>query len=329
MKIAVTGATGHVGGNLVRALVERGHSVRALARKDRRALEGVKVELVDGDVSDPASLERAFAGVERVFHLAARISIAPGDEKEVHEVNVLGTRNVVAACLKTGVKRMLHMSSIHAMAAHPRDEVIDEQRPLASGPNLLPYDKSKAEGEREVIAGIERGLDAVRVNPTGILGPFDFRPSPMGEVLLDLYHRRLPGLVDGAFNWVDVRDIVDGVIAAADRGKRGDKFLLSGERKSIRDVAALAEEVTQKSAPKLTSPMWLARAAAPFATLYARAAGRRPLFTSASLHALRNHQLVSHEKATRELGYQPRPLRETLEAAYAWFQGAGYLSPVQ
>jgi dihydroflavonol-4-reductase len=260
-----------------------------------------------------------------VFHLAARISIAPGDEDEVHRVNVVGTRNVVAACLKAGVKRLLHMSSIHAMSATPLGEVIDEKRPLASGDNLLPYDKSKSAGEREVVAGIERGLDAVRVNPTAILGPLDFRPSPMGQVLLDLYHRKLPGLVDGGFDWVDVRDVVDGSIAAAEQGKRGDKFLLSGERKTIRELALIAEEITQKGAPKFTSPMWLARAAAPFATIVAKASGRRPLFTSASLHALRNHQLVSHEKATRELGYRPRPLRETLEAAYAWFGEAGYL----
>src|SRR5437868_245817 len=209
MKIAVTGATGHVGGNLVRALVERGHQVRALVREEHRTLEGVEVERVRGDVGDPESLERAFDGVERVFHLAARISIAPGDEDEVQRVNVVGVRNVVAACLKVGVKRLLHMSSIHAMSAQPLGETIDESRPLASGPDLMTYDRSKAEGEREVIAGIERGLDAVRVNPTAILGPYDFRPSPMGEVLLDLYHRRLPALVEGGFDWVDVRDIVD------------------------------------------------------------------------------------------------------------------------
>jgi dihydroflavonol-4-reductase len=312
---------------MVRALLERGYRVRALARQDRRPLEGLDLEMVDGDVGDPASLERAFSGADRVFHLAARISIAPGDEEEVHRVNVLGVRNVVAACLKTGVKRLLHMSSIHAMAAEPLDQPIDEQRPLASGDHLLPYDKSKAAGEREIIAGIERGLDAVRVNPTAILGPYDYRPSRMGEVLLDLYYGRLPALVDGGFDWVDVRDIVDGAIAAAEKGKRGDKFLLSGERRTIRELAALAQEITSKSPPWFTSPMWLARAAAPFATAYAKAVGRRPLFTSASLHALRNHQYVSHEKATRELGYHPRPLRETLQAAYDWFGQNGYLGP--
>jgi dihydroflavonol-4-reductase len=316
-----------VGGNLVRALLERGYRVRALARQDRRPLEGLDLEMVDGDVSDPASLERAFSGADRVFHLAARISIAPGDEEEVHRVNVLGVRNVVAACLKTKVKRLLHMSSIHAMAADPLDQPIDEQRPLATGDHLLPYDKSKAAGEREIIAGIERGLDAVRVNPTAILGPYDYRPSRMGEVLLDLYYGRLPALVEGGFDWVDVRDIVDGAIAAAEKGKRGDKFLLSGERRTIRELAALAQEITSKSAPWFTTPMWLARAAAPFATAYAKAVGRRPLFTSASLHALRNHQFVSHEKATRELGYNPRPLRETLQAAYDWFGQNGYLAP--
>jgi dihydroflavonol-4-reductase len=326
MKIAVTGAAGHVGGNLIRTLVEQRHSVRALVRNDRRALEGVPVERVEGDVLDPVSLERAFTGVERVYHLAARISIAPGDETLVQRINVEGVRNVVEACLKTGVKRMLHMSSIHAVAAQPLTQLIDEQRPLAEGEGLLPYDRSKAEGEREVRKGIDRGLDAVIVNPTAILGPWDFRPSPMGEVLLDLYHKRLPALVEGGFDWVDVRDVVQGAINAADRAPRGEKYMLSGQRRTVRELAQLAEEVTRKRPPRFTSPMWLARAAAPFATVYAKAAGKRPLFTSASLHALRNHQHVSHAKATRELDYRPRPLRETLESAYDWFRSAGMLS---
>jgi dihydroflavonol-4-reductase len=326
MKIAVTGATGHVGANMVRALVEQRHSVRALVRTDRRALEGVPLELVEADVLDAASLERAFAGVDRVFHLAARISIAPGDEALVQQTNVEGVRNVVEACLRAGVKRLLHMSSIHAVAAHPLAELIDEKRPLAEGAHLLPYDRSKADGEREVRKGIERGLDAVIVNPTAILGPWDFRPSPMGEVLLDLYHKRLPALVDGGFDWVDVRDVVQGAITAAERAPRGEKYMLSGQRRTVRELAQLAHEVTTKRPPRFTSPMWLARAAAPFATVYAKAAGKRPLFTSASLHALRNHQHVSHAKAARELDYRPRPLRDTLESAYDWFRSAGLLA---
>jgi dihydroflavonol-4-reductase len=325
MKIAVTGATGHVGANLVRTLVDGGHTVRALVHDgNKKGLEGVAVEFADGDLLDPASLVRAFDGVELVYHLAARISIVPGDDDVVHAVNADGTRNVVAACLTAGVRRLVHFSSIHALSPHPRAAAIDETRALTSGP-VPPYDRSKAAAERFVLDGLDRGLDAIIINPTAILGPHDYGPSAMGRVLLDLYHRRLPALVDGGFDWVDVRDIVSGAIAAADKAPRGERYLLSGEHRSICDLAAMITEITGVRPPRLVSPMWLARVGAPFATTFARVAGREPLYTRHSLHALRNHQLVSHAKATRELGYQPRPLVETVTAAYDWFRDTGAL----
>jgi dihydroflavonol-4-reductase len=230
-------------------------------------------------------------------------------------------RNVVSACLTTKVRRLLHFSSIHAFDAVPLDAAIDETRPLApSTKKVMTYDRSKADGEREIIAGIERGLDAVVVNPTAVLGPFDFRPSPMGRVLLDLHFRRLPALVAGGFDWVDVRDVVDGAISASERGKRGDKFLLSGTHKPIAELAQMVESLTGTRAPRFVSPMWLARAGAPFAAAYSRAFGKEPLFTPESLHALRHHQQVSHAKATRELGYTSRPLEDTLRDTFAWFR---------
>jgi dihydroflavonol-4-reductase len=324
MRIAVTGASGHVGANLVRTLRDAGHHVRALVRANRRGIDGLGLEFVDGDLADGDALQRAFAGAELVYHLAARISIVPGDDAAVQAVNVVGTRNVVAACLAARVGRLVHFSSIHALCPSPHEVAIDETRPLTSG-GVPPYDHSKAAAEREVLAGIERGLDAIVINPTAILGPHDYGPSAMGRVLLDLYHRRLPALVDGGFDWVDVRDVVAGAITAAARAKSGDRFLLSGEHRSVRELAALVEEVTGVRAPRLVSPMWLARVGAPFATAVARIAKRQALFTSHSLHALRNHQRVSHDKATRELGYAPRPLRDTVVAAYDWFREAGQL----
>lgn len=321
MKVVVTGAAGHIGGNLVRALLARGVKPRVVVRSDRRALEGLDVEVVDGDVRDPASLERAFAGAERVFHLAAHISISPGEEELVQAINVRGVKNVVEACLSQRVKRLIHFSSIHALTSDPVDTPVDEARPLADD-SPLTYDRSKAGGERAIQAGIARGLDAVVVNPTGVIGPHDYRPSRMGEVFLALYHRKMPGLVAGGFNWVDVRDVVDGALAAAERGRAGERYLLSGHRLTIRELAGLVEEVTGRRAPKIVSPMWLARASAPVATWIAIKSGKRPLFTSASLAALRNHKLVSHDKASRELGYQPRPARDTISDTFAWFKEA-------
>src|SRR6185312_8655841 len=327
MNIAVTGATGHVGANLVRTLVASGHSVRALVHGgNRRGLDGVACEFVDGDILERATLDRAFAGCERVFHLAARISIAPGDEDVVHAVNVDGTRNVVAACQAARVSRLIHFSSIHALSPTPHDQAIDETRALTSSPHMPPYDRSKAQAEREVQAAIARGLDAVIVNPTAILGPHDYGPSAMGRVLLDLYYRRLPALVDGGFDWVDVRDVIAGALAAADRAPTGARYLLSGARRTVAELASIVKDVTGVRPPRITSPMWLARIGAPFATAYTRVAGKEPLYTKHSLHALRNHQLVSHDKAARELGYTSRPLIETITAAYDWFRDAGALA---
>jgi dihydroflavonol-4-reductase len=325
MRVAVTGATGHVGVNLVRRLVELGHEVRAVIHVDRRGLEGVSLQLHDGDLLDPVSLEPAFEGIEIVYHLAARISIAPGDEHLVHAANVVGTRNVVRACMRVGVKRLVHFSSIHAFSSKPVDQVIDESRPLADGKHLLPYDRSKADAEREVREGMSRGLNAIVLSPTAILGPHDVRPSPMGRVLLDLYRGRLLALVRGGFDWVDVRDVVQGAVTAAELAPSGEKYLLSGQRRTLRELAKAVEEVSGRKPPRFTSPMWLARAAAPFSTAYAKVTGKAPRLTGASLHALRNHQWVSHEKATRELDYHPRPFEQTIEASFAWFRSAGVI----
>jgi dihydroflavonol-4-reductase len=312
---------------LTRTLAAQGNEVRALVHDERSGLEGVDVQTMDVDVTDRASLERGFAGVDVVYHLAARISIAPGDEDVVHATNVLGVRNVVAACLQAKVRRLVHFSSIHAFDAVPLAEVIDETRPLApSTKKVLTYDRSKANGEREIRAGIEQGLDAVIVNPTAVLGPYDFRPSRMGRVLLDLYQQRLPALVEGGFDWVDVRDVVSGAIAAAERAERGEKFLLSGTHRSVAELAQMVEALTGTRAPRFVSPMWLARVGAPFSLAVSKALGRAPRFTPQSLHALRNHQRVSNQKARTKLGYTPRPLTETLADTFAWFRSAGMIS---
>jgi dihydroflavonol-4-reductase len=324
MKVVVTGAAGHIGNNLVRALCARGVRPRVLVHDDARSLASLDVERVQGNVLDPPSLERAFEGAEVLYHLAAIISLNPRDTARMEAINITGAKNVMAAARKAGVRRVVHFSSIHALSSEPQGTPIDETRPPASGP-IPHYDRTKSAGEREVRAAVDGGLDAVIVNPTGVIGPFDFRPSPMGEIFLDLYHRKLPGLVDGGFNWVDVRDVAEGAIAAAERGRTGERYLLAGRWCSVPDLAALVESTTRVRPPRLVAPMWLARAAAPFATAFANLAGRRPLFTSASLVALRNHRDVRNDKAKRELGFAPRPLEETVADVYAWFKEAQVL----
>lgn len=325
MIVAVTGASGHVGANLVRALVARGDTVRVLVHDGTTSIDGLPLERVPGDVLDSASLHRLVDGAERVFHLAAKISLDPAERPLLEKINIEGPRNMIAACKAARVKRLVHFSSIHAFSANPREEMIDEDRPLASGPGLLPYDATKAAGERVVRNAIEEGFDAVIVNPTGILGPIDYGPSHMGEVLQDLYHGRLPGGVDAGFNWVDVRDVVSGALEASERAPRGARYLLAGHWHSFRELLQMLTAATGKRRRWLVTPMWLAKASAPFAVGFAKLAGKRPLFTPASLSVLEKHQRVSFDKAQRELGYCPRPIAETIRDTFDWLRTEGKL----
>jgi dihydroflavonol-4-reductase len=334
--VVVTGAAGLVGGNLVRALLARellsreqlarGRPVRALVHRDRRALEGLDVEIVEGDIRDPASLRRAFDRAEAVYHVAAYISLSMRDWPLLESVNVLGTRNVVEACLHCGVRRLIHFGSIHALVQEPLDVPVDESRPLVESRHYPPYDRSKAAGEKEVRRGIERGLDAVIVNPTGMIGPYDFRPSHFGQVLLALGQGRLPALVAGGFDWVDVRDVVAGAMRAEEHAPAGARYLLSGHWASLSELAGLVAEVTGAPVPRLVFPMWMARVGVPFGTHFTRLDGEHPLYTSVSLRALRSNRRISHRRATRDLDYRPRPLRETLADTFRWFAETGRLA---
>lgn len=321
MTVVVTGAAGHVGGTLVRALLDRGVAVRALIRQDRRALAGLDVESVAGDIRDPASLERAFAGAEIVYHAAGHISLLLTDWPRLKAINIAGTRNVVEACLRCDVRRLVYFSSIHALEQKPLHVPVDEARPLVKSWRDPPYDRSKAAGEREVQKGIAQGLDAVILNPTAIIGPYDYKPSHLGEVLLALSRGRLPGLVAGGFDWVDVRDVAEGAIRAAERTPAGGKYLFAGHWASMRDLAALVEAISGVRAPRLVWPAALAYAGAPFSTLFAHLAGRRPLYTIVSLQALHSNRAVSHARATRDLDYHPRPLQETIADTLGWLEG--------
>jgi len=325
MVAVVTGASGHVGGNLVRALLDRGRSVRALVHHDRRALEGLDLEIVEGDVRDPKSLRRAFEGAEVVYHAAAQISLLRNEWPLMEAVNILGTRNVAESCLSCGVRRLIHFSSIHALQQRPQGVSMDETCSLVASPRCPSYDRSKAAGEGEVLEGIRRGLDAVILNPTAFIGPYDFRPSHFGQALLAMGQGRLRALVEGGFDWVDVRDVAEGALAAEERAPKGARYILSGHWVSLREVAALVQEITGVLAGRVAFPIWLARVGAPFATAVARRRGKRPLYTSASLKALCSNPDISHARASRDLHYHPRPFRETMVDTLRWFAETGYL----
>jgi len=326
MTVVVTGASGHVGANLIRTLLAQGRPTRALLHTNRQAIEGLDIEVIEGDICDLESLCATFNGAEVVYHLAANISLSMDSWPLLESVNVTGTRNVVEACLRCRVCRLIHFSSIHALVQEPISIPIDESRSLVESPDCPPYDRSKAAGEKEVYKGIERGLDAIIINPTAIIGPYDYQPSHFGEVLLALAKGKLPALVAGGFNWVDVRDVVEGVLRAERWGPPGAKYLLSGHWVSLRDLALMVAEATGVTAPSFVCPMWLARIGTPIITAFNRIAGRRPLYTSVSLRALCSNRNISHERATRELDYHPRPFQETLIDTLRWFEETGQLT---
>jgi dihydroflavonol-4-reductase len=322
---AVTGAAGHIGGNLVRALLEEGRRVRCLVRKDRRALEGLDVEMVEGDIFDPGALDRLLEGVGTLFHLAGRISIVPGEADLVHRTNVEGVRAIVEACTRARIDRLVHTSSIHAFDTHPNDAVIDERRALALGPGHMPYDRSKAGGQTVVLEAVTRGLDAVIVNPGAVVGPCDFKVSRMGEVFLDICLSRLPVLIDGGYNWVDARDVAAGAIAAEKKGRTGESYLLTGHWVHIVELSAMIARLTGWKTPMMATPLWLAGIASYFSLAAAALTGKTPKFTPGAIRSVQMHRFISHAKAARELGYSPRPFEETVRDTLEWFQEAGML----
>ncbi len=341
MIAAITGASGHVGGVLARALLERGHRVRALVRGTAPSLDGLDIERVPGDVRDPASLARAFAGVDVVAHAAAFVSVRRGDAPRIDEVNVGGTTAVLAACRLAGVRRLVHFSSIHALAQHPFDRAVDENRPLCDEPAALaeapyapsPYDLSKAAGERLVRDSAKAGLAAVILNPTGIIGPFDHKGSMVGRVLLALARGRLPALIDGGFDWVDVRDVAAAAATAAEQlaADRHDggvrRYLLPGRWASMAEVASIVAGVTGVSAPRWIAPTWLARIGAPFATAASLAIGRQPLFTTVSLDAIDSNHHIDGTRAAADLGHRPRPLTDTVRDTVRWLLEREHADP--
>jgi len=324
MRVAVTGASGHLGANLVRALLDDGHEVTALVRDDVRALEGLPVRRIQGDLFDAGALRRAFDGCEACFHAAGMIAITRDPTGDVMRVNRRGTRAVVDACLETGVRRLVHVSSIHALSSHPAHAATDEERgPADADPTVSAYGCSKALGEREVLEGITRGLDAVIVNPTAIIGPHDWKPSRMGRFILAVMRGRMPALVAGGFNFVGAGDVARGAIAAAKLGRKGERYMLSG---TWRSVPALAHQIARTSGtkpPRMVVPTALARIGAPVVEAFARWTGASPLFTRESVQHLREHREVDRGKAERELAYAPRPLEETIDQTVAWFRGQG------
>jgi len=324
----VTGATGHVGSVLVRGLLTAGYTgVRALVGPSGRvdALAGLDVETARADVRDHDSLLRVFAGAETVFHTAGIVSIGSRGLERLRATNVEGTRNVLAACREAGVGRLVYTSTVHALAEPARGIALDEEAPLDPAGVRGPYAKSKAEATRLVFAAAAEGLDAVVVFPSGVIGPYDLRPSHTGNLVRLCAKGRLPVYVDGAYNFVDVRDVAQGTIAAAERGRRGEGYVLAGNEVSVAELMGTIAELTGVSAPRFRLPFGVTRSVSFILPAYYGLRREQPLFTSYSLDVISSNSLMCSDKARRELGFVSRPFRETIADTLDWMRDAHIL----
>jgi dihydroflavonol-4-reductase len=317
----VTGATGHIGNVLVRLLHDRGEKVRAMIMpgEDRAPLNGLDVEIIEADVLDYQSLLKAFKQIDVVYHLAGIISILPGKDHMLQAVNVIGTRNVIQAARSSRVRRLVYTSSIHALKRVPDGILIDETVPFDIEHAISSYDSSKASASLDVLNAVQAGMDAVIVCPTGVIGPYDFRRSELGQLILDCVEQKPMLYVDGAYDFVDVRDVAQGLILAGDKGRCGESYILSGERIAVLDIIKIVQEILGRRLFSLKIPFSLARFTANLTPFYYRLSHAKPRFTSYSLATITSNSFISHSKAHHELGYFPRPLRESLSDTVKWF----------
>ena len=323
----VTGATGLLGNVLVRELVSRGRDVKVFIRKtsDTVCFNGCEVEKLYGDVLDLDSLVRAFKDAENIYHLASEISIMPGPNKNLREVNLTGANNVIKACFQSGIKRLIYTSSIHAFKEVKNVSTIDESVPFDPFNPMGEYNRTKAMASLAVKEAVREGLDAVIVCPTAVMGPYDFKISNLGSLVIEYCSKRQKIIIDGAYDFVDVRDIAVGHILAAEKGKTGETYILSGQRLTIPELMSILEDLTGIPAPKHKLPQWLAYAVAFVTPVYYKLSGNKPIFTTYSIKTVKSNSFISHKKASEELGYSTRPIRETIEDNIKWFKENNYI----
>ena len=323
----LTGATGHIGNVLARQLLEGGQSLRALVRPGRPALalDGLEIETVTGDVLDRDSLLSAMQGVEMVYHLAAKISFKSGIDPEAERINLEGTRNVIDAARTAGVRRLVYASSIYALHV-PEVGVVDERLPFDAGQGRGAYDRSKAAASLEVLKAAATGLDAVIACPTAVAGPFDYQVSEAGRGILYNIKAGFRFFVDGAYDFVDVRDVAEGLVRIAEKGRCGEVYILGGDRLTVREVSQCIWEAAGGWHAGFRLPDWVADLAAGILPLM----DEDPLVTPYLLQAVRSNSVISHEKARQELGFHPRPARQAILDAVRWWQEwQGERVPVQ
>ena len=331
----ITGAAGHLGSTLCAQLHARGARIRALALpgEDVGFLRRMGAEVCFGDVTRPETLGSFFdlpEGTEaEVIHCAGIVDIASSVNPAVEAVNVEGTRNVMRLCLEKRVKKVVYVCSVHALPDLAKGRVKREVAAYVTEPLDGAYARSKARAAALVLDMVKEGLPAVIVLPSGIIGPYCGAGNHLVQMVKDYCRGKLPAVVRGGYDFVDVRDVADGILAAAERGRVGESYLLTGNYHTLREMTDMLHAITGKRRIGCV-PMFLARLAAPIAERHAKRTRRKPLFTPYALRVVRENGRFSHDKAARELGYAPRELYETLEDTVEWLRENGEIgSPKQ
>lgn len=328
MKTLVTGATGFLGSHVARQLAERGESVRVLVRpaSDTRALEGFAAERLVGDLRDPASLDRALAGVSHVYHVAADYRLWARDPREIYESNVTGTGNLLEAARRASVEKFVYTSTVATIAVERKGGLPNEATQSSLEEMIGHYKRSKFQAEQLAMRAAESGLPVVIVNPTTPVGPGDWKPTPTGKIIVDFLNGRMPGYVDTGLNFVPVEDCARGHLLAAGRGRIGERYILGGLNLSLKQMLDILATVSGRRAPRWKFPHVLAYAAGYVDTAVSKLVGREPQIPLEGVRMARHKMYVDASKAVRELGFSHGPLEEALGCATQWYQANGYIS---
>lgn len=326
-KVLVTGASGFVGSAVARRLVERGYSVRALVRaaSPRAHLAGLDLEFVRGDLRDADSVRQAMTGVRFLFHVAADYRLWAREPEEIARTNVLGTRTIMQQAMRAGVERIVYTSSVATLTCRASGESADETGPLHEAQAIGAYKRSKVAAERLVEAMVAQGLPAVIVNPSTPIGPGDVKPTPTGRMIVEAASGRMPAFVDTGLNMVHVDDVAEGHLAAFERGRVGERYILGGQNASLSEILGVVAAECGRRPPRIRLPRAAVVPLALVSEAMARRSGREPLVTLDGLRMSKNRMFFTAAKAERELGYQARPYAQAVRDAIAWFRQAGYL----
>jgi dihydroflavonol-4-reductase len=337
MTILVTGATGFVGSHVARQLVAAGERVRVLARKgsSRALLDGVAVQVHEGDLRDAPSLEAAVAGVERVFHVAADYRLWARNPREIYDSNVGGTRSLLNAARRAGVSRFVYTSTVATIAVHRASSQQNGSLPNRSLPNegtqaevaemIGHYKKSKFLAEQEALNAAEQGLPVVIVNPTTPVGPGDAKPTPTGRIIVDFLNGRMPAYVETGLNLVPVEDVAVGHLLAAERGKSGERYILGGRNMTLKEILAALASICARPAPRIRLPHAVALIAAYADQVISSALNREPKIPLEGVRISRHAMFVDTSKAERDLGFRAGSVEAALERAVHWYQERGYV----